>query len=212
MIDDDETAWLEALAGRVDPPDSATHSRSSGAAAERLHLVREALALREYILAQEFKVVPAVHAVDAVRERELIERAIAVGLLTVATPRIAEPRRRRFADSRTRFRAAAMVILAVGAAGLWWSTSPPPESLRGVVGGTIHLEARDPPALKRRLIEELSAVGVKVSGYERFGHLGIDADLPLPVSAAVVHVLERHHIPVPPDGALVVEIDPAVRR
>jgi hypothetical protein len=209
---DDETAWLEALAGRVDPADSATHSRSEDAEAERLDLVRETLVLREHILAQEFRAVPAVPTVDAARERELIERALAAGLLTAASPRTAVPRRRRFAHPRTGFRAAAMVILAVGAAGLWWSTLPPPESLRGIVGGTVHLEARDPPALKRRLAEELTALGVRVTGYERFGHLGIDADLPLPVSTAVARVLERHHIPVPPDGALVVEIDPAVRR
>jgi hypothetical protein len=201
---------LDALAGRVEAADPETGS--SVTQAERLHLVQEARVLREHILAQEFKVVPVVPDVDAARERELIERARAAGLLTAAATRTAAPRRRWFAEAPTGFRAAAMVLLAVGAAGLWWSRLPPPEALRGIVGGTIHLEARDPPALKRELAEELTAVGVRVSGYERFGHLGIDADLPLPVSSAVVHVLERHHIPVPADGALVVEIDPAPHR
>ena len=168
--------------------------------------------LREHILAQESKVVPAVPTIDAAREHELIERARAAGLLSAATTRTAAPQRRWFAEPRTGFRAAAMVLLGVGAAGLWWSRPPPSEALRGIVGGTVHLEARDPPALKRQLAEELTAVGVRVSGYERFGHPGIDADLPLPISSAVVHVLERHHIPVPPDGALVVEIDLAPRR
>lgn len=210
MTVEDEAAWLDALAGRVDPPDPTS---SSSAQEARLNLVQEALTLRSFIRAQEINIEPAIPTVDAARERELIERARAAGLLSAATPaRVTPYRRRRFPSSRTGFAAAATVILAIGAAGLWRSTLPPPEALRGIVGGTVHLEARDPPALKRRLIEELTAVGVSVSGYERFGHLGIDADLPLPVSAAVAHVLERHHIPVPRDGALVVEIDPAVRR
>ena len=201
MTVEDEAAWLDALAGRVDPQE------------ERSNAVREALALRAFIRAQEIKIEATMPSVDAVRERELMERARAAGLLSAAAPaRVSPYRRRWFAGSRTGFAAAATVVLAVGAAVLWRSTLPPPEALRGIIGGTVHLEARDPPALKRRLAEELTAVGVSVSGYERFGHLGIDADLPLPVPAAVAHVLERHHIPVPRDGALVVEIDPAVRR
>jgi chaperonin GroEL len=70
----------------------------------------------------------------------------------------------------------------------------------------------NPMDLKRRLIEELAAARVTVSGYERFGHLGVDADLPMPIPPDVARVLERHHIPVPVDGALVVEIDPPNRR
>jgi chorismate mutase len=206
---EDEVAWLDALAGRVGPRDP---TRSSSAN-ERLNLVQEALALRAFIRAQEIQNGPAVPTVDAARERELIERARAAGLLSAAAPaRVAPLRRRWFASSRTGFAAVATVILVIGAAGIWRSTLPPPETLRGIVGGTVHLEARDPPALKRQLVEELAAAGVSVSGYERFGHLGFDADLPMPVSAAVAQVLERHHIPIPRDGALVVEIDPAARR
>jgi len=207
---EDEVAWLNALAGRVDPPDPTS---SSSAQDERLNLVQEALKLRAFIRAQEIKIAPAMPTVDSARERELIKRARAAGLLSAAaSARVAPYQRRFFASSRTGFAVAATVILAIGAAGLWRSTLPPPEALRGIIGGAVHLEARDPRALKRRLAEELTAVGVSVSGYERFGHLGIDADLPLPLSAAVAHVLERHHIPVPRDGALIVEIDPPARR
>jgi hypothetical protein len=39
--------------------------------------------------------------------------------------------------------------------------------------------------------------------------LGIDADLPRPISAPVRDVLRRHRIPIPEDGALVIEIDAA---
>jgi hypothetical protein len=207
---EDETAWLDALAGRVDPPDPAS---SSIAPEERVQVVQEALALRAFIRAQEIKIEPAMPTIDAVRERELIDRARAAGLVRSAPPARGAPYRlRSFFSSRAGFAAAATVIVAIGATRLWRSTLPQPEALRGILGGTVHLETRDPLALKRRLVEELTAVGVSVSGYARFGHLGIDADLPLPVSAAVAHVLERHHIPVPSDGALVVEIDPPVRR
>lgn len=210
MTTEDEVAWLNALAGRVDPPDP---TNSSSVQEERSNLVQEALTLRAFIRAYETKIPRAMPKIDAARERELIDRARAAGLLSAAaSARVAPYYRRFFASSRTGFAAAATVILAIGAVGLWRSTLPPREALRSIVGGTVHLEARDPLALKRRLAEELTAVGVSVSGYERFGHLGIDADLPLPVSAAVAHVLERHHIPVPRDGALIVEIDPPVRR
>lgn len=221
MTVEDVEAWVDALAGRLDPADP--NASPSSAKQARLHLVNEARVLREEILAQVFNVVPAAPRVDAARERQLIERAQAAGLLTAAAPRKAAPtrtaspphetaiRRRWIAEARPGWRAAAMVLVAVGAAGLWWPQSAPPEALRGVVGGTVHLAARDPPALKRQLVGELSAAGVRVTGYERFGHLGIDADLALPISPAARHVLERHRIPVPADGALIVEFDPVPR-
>jgi hypothetical protein len=188
MTMDEDTSWLDALAGRTDRASSA--------------LVLEALALREFIRSQEFDVASPVPTVDPARERELLERARREGLL----PRPAAPPRRWFADTRVTFAAAAMVLAAIGV-GLWRSTAPPVENLRGVANGTVHLQARDPPALKRELTAELTAAGVRVSGYERLGHIGIDADLPQPVSSPVAAILERHHIPIPADGVLSVEID-----
>jgi hypothetical protein len=194
---DEDTSWLDALAGRTD--------RASNA------LVLEALALRGLIQSQEFDVAPPVPTVDPARERELLERARREGLLprlAALLPHVghAAPPRRWFADTRVTFAAAAMVLAAIGV-GLWRSTAPPVETLRGVANGTVHLEARDPPALKRELTAELTAAGVRVSGYERLGHIGIDADLPQPVSSPVAAILERHHIPIPADGVLSVEID-----
>ena len=189
-MSDDDTAWLEALAGRA----SESQSR----------LTREGLALRERIREQEVEHAAAGESlpeIDAVRESALIERAVAEGLLE---PRAA--RNRRFAGMRFSMAAVAVLIVAV-AVGLLRYTQPPTEIFRGAQNGTIRLETRDPPALKRRLIEELSAAGVEVSGYERLGHVGIDADLPQPVSPQVRQVLERHHIPVPADGTLIIEID-----
>lgn len=189
MTMDEDTSWLDALAGRTERASSA--------------LALEALALRGFIQSQGFDVARPVPTVDPVRERELLERARREGLL----PRpAAAPPRRWFADTRVTFAAAAMVLAAIGV-GLWRSTLPPVETLRSLANGTVHLEARDPPALKRELTAELTAAGVRVSGYERLGHVGIDADLPRPVSSPVAAILERHHIPIPADGVLSVEID-----
>ena len=201
MTMDEDTSWLDALAGRTDRASSA--------------LVLEALALRGFIHSQGFDVAPPVPTVDPARERELLERARREGLLprpAAPLPRVghAAPPRRWFADTRVTFAAAAMVLAAIGV-GLWRSTAPPIETLRGVANGTVHLEARDPPALKRELTAELTAAGVRVSGYERLGHVGIDADLPQPVSSPVAAILERHHIPIPADGVLSVEIDAPAR-
>jgi hypothetical protein len=196
MSIDDDTVWLEVLAGRRDSKGSEADSGST-------MTVQEALALRECIRSQQSDLVPTEALVNPAREAQLIERASAAGL--IVTPR------RWLADRRIAWSVAAMLIVVVGG-GIWRSLLPEPETLRGVVDGTIHLEARDPLALKRQLTEELALVGVQVHGYERLGHLGLDADLPLPVAPAVAQVLERHHLPVPVDGALVIEIDPPSRR
>jgi hypothetical protein len=190
----DDDAWLEALAGRPSETPSS--------------LIQEGLALRERIRQQELEDAAASEGlleVDAARENELIARAVAEGLLAPRPTPARAAWSRRFGGMR--FMAAAAVVIVAAAVGLLRSMQPPTESFRGAHDGTIRLETRDPPALKRRLIDELSAAGVEVSGYERLGHIGIDADLPQPVPPQVLQVLERHHIPVPADGALIVEID-----
>ena len=106
---DDDTSWLDALAGRTDRASSA--------------LVLEALALRGFIQSQRFDVAPPVPTVDPVRERELLERAGREGLLPrpAAPLRHAAPPRRWFADTRVTLAATAMVLAAIGV-GLWRST------------------------------------------------------------------------------------------
>jgi len=203
---DEDQAWFEALAG------AATAAAAPDAAQSRA--VQEARALREFIQAEESEVDAEVPAVDAARENELIERARAEGLLPAATsaragverPMPGGARRRRFTAVRRAFAAAAVLIVAVGVA-VFRSMLPPAETFRGAESGIVHLETRDPPALKRRLTEELSAAGVRVVGYERLGHVGIDADLPQPLPAQVRRILERHQIPIPADGVLTVEVD-----
>jgi hypothetical protein len=210
MSNDDDTSWLDALAGRIDS-DTATREPAL-----------EAQVLRKFIQAEESQVQDVAAVADVpirsdARERELLDRARAEGLLpNENAPRrtaaaASRGRRRWFADNRIKYVAAALVLVTASV-GVWRSTLPPIETLRGTINGTVHLEARDPPELKRQLIEELNAAGVQVTGYERLGHIGIDAELPLPVSAPVAAILDRHHIPVPADGVLAVEIDSPRRR
>ena len=85
--------------------------------------------------------------------------------------------------------------------------APGSETYRGMDGGAVRIESSNPQALKDRLLQELDAVGVRATGYDRLGRLGVDADLPLPVPAAVQDVLKKHHIPPPNDGVLMVEIE-----
>ena len=210
---DDDRIWLDALAGRADAAPPAADRPGSEAENSR-SLVREGAALRELIRAQHFDLASDEPNVDAEREAALIDRARREGLLAplAMPPRAhsATPRRRRFTVSRLSFAAAAILVVAVGA-GFWRSLLPPTETLRGVEHGTVRLMARDPQALKQQLTQELQAAGAKVSGFERLGRAGIDADLPQPLSPPLEQVLERHHIPIPPDGVLIVEIEPPGR-
>jgi hypothetical protein len=198
MSGDEDTLWLDALAGRISDPSQAW--------------ALEALLLRTLIQTQTSEIACDIPSADAQREQELIRRARAEGLLpgeVIPGPTVGSApsqRRRRFVDTRFQVAAAAMVVIAAGI-GIWHATLVPTETLRGTLNGIVHLEARDPRALERQLTEELHAVGVQVSGYERLGRIGMDAELPQPVSQRIVEILQRHHIPVPTDGALTVEID-----
>jgi len=193
---DDDMAWLEALAGRERQPraaDTLSHTAD----------VREAAALRELIRTQRpDPAIPTVPALDPGRENELIARARAAGLMRgpAAIP-VRRPRMHRGALA-----AAAAVVLAVGIT-LLRTVPQSTETLRG--GGTAHLHTADPVALKRELTEELTAAGAHVTGFERLGRPGIDADLPQPLTPEVRRILERHHLPIPADGELTVEFEPA---
>src|SRR5258708_20763140 len=115
MTIEEDSAWVDALAGRVD-----------SVRAESPDLVREASLLREHLLAQEFHVVTDVPTIDPGRQEELIARARAAGLLSESAPR---SRRRCFAPG---LQAAAMVILAVGCAALSCPTRAPSQTLPAV--------------------------------------------------------------------------------
>jgi hypothetical protein len=106
---------------------------------------------------------------------------------------------------RAELAVAAMACLVV-AIGLFTRPGPAPEAVRSGADGMVRLEAPDPGSLQRRILAELHAAGVTATGYEMLGRHGIDADLPRPVPPQVRVVLERHRIPVPPDGVLRVEV------
>ena len=187
MVDDDQT-WLETLAGRGSqdfPGSEAT----------------EAKVLRELIAAQLQEDSTAVAEVDAQREAALIMRARVEGLLPQRVTRSA-----RRVWWLTGGALAATAILASIILSLL-RNAPVSENFRGMDGGAVRIESSNPQALKDRLLRELNAVGVRATGYDRLGRLGIDADLPQPLPPAVQHLLEKHHIPLPSDGVLTVEIE-----
>jgi hypothetical protein len=187
MSEEDDLRWLNALAGR--PLSGSTDA-----------VGQEARTLRDLISAQIKEDIIAVSEMDFARESALIARAKAEGLLTSRS-------RRPWFQAAAGLAAAA--LLASVLIGLYRTSLPPSETFRGVQDGTVRLASKDPSALKQQIIRELRAAGVPAVGYERLGRLGVDAELQKPISASAMEVLERHHIPVPQDGALVIEIDAA---
>ena len=191
MSMDELDRWLEALAGRDVEGGN-----------------EEGRALRTQIRAQPTEMLISVAQVDPMREAQLIARARAAGLLPAEKPRApgaGVQATRRWGFARASLMAAALAGIVIGVTTLWY-TRVPTETFRGATNGVVELEAREPRVLKLRLVQELKDVGVSAAGYERLDRVGLDADLPLPVAPNVRRVLERHHIPVPSDGALVVEI------
>lgn len=186
MSTDDDKDWLDALGGRAHKIENAAQA--------------EGQVLREMVRAQlaqqadvERATTASIAARDPMRERALIERARRAGLLTSRagwTPRLI---------------AAAIAMVAVGV--VWQSfIEPQTPTVRGEVAAPVQLQANDPAALKRLIVDELRAAGVQATGYEAFDIQGIDADLPRPLTPEVRRVLARHDIPEPADGVLRIEI------
>ena len=183
MADDDQ-AWFDALAGRG--------GSGNETAAREGDQVRTAL-LRHAASEQD-----AMPAPDAAREAELLGRAAAAGL--IAPTRV--PRPRRFVPA---WAFAAVACVAVGLVVL--VVQQPAQIIeRDAPDHVVRLQASDPVALKRELLQQLQRAGVAASGYERFEVQGIDAELPQPVPESVRAVLAQHGIDVPDDGVLRIEI------
>jgi hypothetical protein len=182
MMDDDDI-WLDALAGRA-------------VADEHTPAAYEARLLREALLRQRtpHQVDPLPR--DARREQALLERAQREGLIPRSRP------------SPTWAHVAALAFLGIALA---WFLRPIEETerVRSPADDLVTLEASDPVALKKELLDELHAAGVPATGYERFGVAGIDADLPQPVPERVRAVLQKHHVGIPQDGVLKIEIAPS---
>jgi hypothetical protein len=192
MADEDVDHWFDALAGRK--PAAA----ESGLAAQEARKLREALLLCA-VPAEQPVPVP-----DATREAALLKRAEREGLI----PARGHDWSKWYAAA---FRTPAMIAyaaLACVAVAVTLLMRPPAaiEAVRGAHDGVVRVEVTDPLAFKRQFIDELSQAGVTATGYERLGRQGIDADLPQPVSAQVRAMLQRHHMDVPADGVLKIEV------
>ncbi len=101
--------------------------------------------------------------------------------------------------------AAAIAFVSIGLF-LLLQPSDQQEIVRGSHDGIVTVEAANPVALRDRISSELRAVGISATAYERLGMQGLDADLPQPISAPVREILDKHHLPVPADGVLKIEI------
>jgi len=188
MTDEDQD-WLDTLAGR-----SATGSHRAA--------IAEAQRLRESIRRNVRVPDVAIPEQDAQREAQLLERARREGLIDPA--QLARRTRRRLPAI---WGAAALAASLAGVAiALFLHGRPQMEHLRGTRERVIRIEAADPTALKMQLLDELRAAGVRATGYDQLGVAGIDADLPEPVPPRVRNVLTRHHLSVPSNGVLRIEI------
>lgn len=189
---DEDRDWLDALAGRA--PEG-----SGGVAA------REARRLREFIQRNVRAPDVTVPARDAQREGQLLERARREGLID---PAELGRRGRPLIGVRTgRWVGLAAGVVGIAAAlALFLRGTPPAEHLRSAHESVSRIEATDPTALKMEILDELRAAGVTATGYEALGIEGIDAQLPKPVPPRVRDILTRHHVSVPDNGALRIEI------
>ncbi|MFZ0501283.1 MAG: hypothetical protein WAM52_19290 [Steroidobacteraceae bacterium] len=189
---DEDQDWLDTLAGR-----SATGSHRAA--------IAEARRLRQSIQHNVHVADVAVPEQDAQREAQLLERARREGLIDPA--QLARRTRRRLSAI------GGLAALAASVAGiaitLLLHGRPQTEHVRATREQVIRIEAADPSALKMQLLDELRAAGVRATGYDQLGVEGIDADLPKPVPPRVRDVLTRHHLTVPSNGVLRIEIAPS---
>jgi hypothetical protein len=184
---DDDDIWFNSLAGgKGDEPEKAATA---------------ARAVREAILARIAAEGSCVVDQNAQRERELIARARAEGLL----PPIRTTQFRRLPA----FLAAAAIAGLAIAVTLQMRTDPPAPVTRGSPSGIARIHGEHPKDLQQQLIRELKSAGVQARGYEAFGRPGIDADLPVPLPSEVREILARHGITPPKENVLQVEIDTA---
>jgi hypothetical protein len=209
--DSDDAAWLAALAGR-----SIAHVDDDRAAIEGT-MLRRAL--------QQWAPTADEVAHDPERLARLIARAKAEGLFDEREPAASATRDTGFMAALVRrwrgegakwsrhpaWAMAAAIIVVVGVVSVSQQHGERIEPVERATGGVILLDASDPEALQRRLIDELAAQGVKATPYTRFGRRGLDADLPQPLPPALRELLDSHRIAVPGDGVLRVEIEAAHR-
>jgi len=191
MTDEDQD-WVDALAGRA--PEGANRGA-----------IHEGLRLRELIQRNVHAPNVSVPERDATREAQLLERARREGLIDPS--QLTQRRRRPMRPTAIGGLALAASLACIAVALTFFlHGTPQTQYLRGAHEDVIRIEAADPTALKMQILQELRAAGVTATGYEQLGVEGIDADLPEPVPPRVREVLTRHHVSVPSDGVLKIEI------
>jgi len=118
-------------------------------------------------------------------------------------------------DWRSTFRATGRrglvaAAMAVAVLFLGWNLRPASDASStapfDVVNGVAHLTAADPRALKEQIVADLASAGVQANGYEQLGVIGIDADLPRPLTTEARAVLDKHRLAAPSNGILRIEI------
>jgi hypothetical protein len=210
--EEDDAAWLAALAGR------------STSTADRATAIDEG-ALMRHALRTWAPAIDEAASHDPERLARLIERARAEGLFDEREYPAQRPQRPGFfaglrrwwdAGGRSSHRGLAMAAAIVLVAGIVFVIKPVGQRIddEQVVRSAqelVLLQANDPQALQHQLIDALAKEGVKVTAYSRFGRYGIDADLPHNLTPTLRALLERNRIPPPADGVLRVEIE-ATRR
>jgi len=120
-------------------------------------------------------------------------------------------------DWRSTFRATGRrglvaAAMAVAVLALAWNLRPTSDTSAApfdVVNGTVRVTASDPRALKQQIVADLAAAGAQANGYEQLGVIGIDADLPRPLTAEARAVLDKHRLAAPANGILRIEISKA---
>lgn len=192
MTDSDQD-WLDALAGRA--PTGADNAA-----------IREARRLRELIQRNVRAPDVPVAANDAQREAQLLERARREGLIDPAQLTQRTHRLTRAATVGWWAGIAASVVGISMAVAVFLHGTPQAVHVRSAREHITRIEASDPTALKMEILDELHSAGVRATGYETLGIEGIDAQLPEPVPPRVRDVLTRHHLTVPSDGVLRIEI------
>jgi hypothetical protein len=117
-------------------------------------------------------------------------------------------------DWRSTFRATGRrglvaAAMAIAVLALAWNLRPASDTSRvpfDVVNGTVRVTAPDPRALEQQIVADLASAGVQANGYEQLGIIGIDADLPRPLTAEARAVLDKHRLAAPANGVLRIEI------
>jgi hypothetical protein len=196
MAEKDDQDWRASLADLTSQGESGEQSKAASSG-----MPREKPA--------EAAATDARHEDD--QEDEIIARARRNGLLIDTSSFEGDPFARR-TNWRSALQASARgwvaACIAVGVLFVGWQFRTPlsQQVAHSTPGAVTRLVAPDPRVLKQQIVDELRSTGVEALGYDRLGLSGVDAQLPEPVPAPVLAVLEKYGIPLPTDGVMRLEV------